>query len=595
MKISKIYSNKKAEFNDIEFNEEFNVVLAEIKIPENRGKDTHNLGKSKLMELIDYCLLKKRSNDFFLFKYFDTFKDFVFFLEFKLNSGGYLTVRRAVSKNTKISIKRHKEKHQDYRFSDESFWDYYDITIDKAKLILDAEFNLRRISPWDYRTATNYALRSQKDFGDIFKLSNFLGRHIYWKPYLGRVFGFNAEILERNYDLAKDIETYEDNLISLKEEVGHILGDEEEVLNSLLKVKIKEADDFQDKIDRFDFDKEDVEAINRLVEDIDSELSDLNSVRYYLSSNIKKLKDTVDKSNIDFRVSQAKRLFDEAGVLFEGQIEKTYSELIEFNEKITSERKGYVYSRIEELEENLEKVKAACKDLNLERSKKISYLGEMNTFDKYKEATGTLIKLRTEISELHRKLTLSEKIKEVNNKIREASTEKEYIVDCIRSNREEIIKSEESIYHAIKENFLDFVESVLDKIGYISTTQNGEGNLEFYAGIMSNKGEQTGESDGYSYKKILCMGYDLAVNLAYSDSQFIRFLYHDGGLETLDNRKKIEFLKYVRSVTKHSGIQYILTVIDTDLPPNFNFKDSEVAVRLHDDGYQGRLFKMKSW
>jgi uncharacterized protein YydD (DUF2326 family) len=37
------------------------------------------------------------------------------------------------------------------------------------------------------------------------------------------------------------------------------------------------------------------------------------------------------------------------------------------------------------------------------------------------------------------------------------------------------------------------------------------------------------------------MGYDLAVNLAYSNKNFIRFIYHDGGLETLDSRKKIEF------------------------------------------------------
>ncbi|WP_457809629.1 hypothetical protein, partial [Aeromonas salmonicida] len=65
MKLSKIYSNKHDLFAPIEFNEGFNVIFAEIRLPENQDKDTHNLGKSKLMELIDYCLLKERKPSFF--------------------------------------------------------------------------------------------------------------------------------------------------------------------------------------------------------------------------------------------------------------------------------------------------------------------------------------------------------------------------------------------------------------------------------------------------------------------------------------------------------------------------------------------------
>ena len=38
------------------------VVLAEIRVPENRQLDTHNLGKSTVGELIDFCLLKGRDN-----------------------------------------------------------------------------------------------------------------------------------------------------------------------------------------------------------------------------------------------------------------------------------------------------------------------------------------------------------------------------------------------------------------------------------------------------------------------------------------------------------------------------------------------------
>lgn len=112
---------------------------------------------------------------------------------------------------------------------------------------------------------------------------------------------------------------------------------------------------------------------------------------------------------------------------------------------------------------------------------------------------------------------------------------------------------------------------------------------------MGDTGEQTGESDGHSYKKILCMGYDLSVSFAYSNLDFVRFIYHDGGLETLDERKKKAFLNFVRVYSDIYGIQYILTVIDSDMPSGMRFTDEEVILNLHDNGQSGRLFKMPSW
>ncbi|WP_305456761.1 hypothetical protein [Photobacterium leiognathi] len=54
MKISKIYSNKPDIFQPIEFNEGFNVIIGQIRLRDDKDKDSHNLGKSKLAELIDF-------------------------------------------------------------------------------------------------------------------------------------------------------------------------------------------------------------------------------------------------------------------------------------------------------------------------------------------------------------------------------------------------------------------------------------------------------------------------------------------------------------------------------------------------------------
>jgi uncharacterized protein YydD (DUF2326 family) len=595
MKISKIYSNKDDIFEPIEFNDGFNVILAEIRLPENQRKDSHNLGKSKLMELIDYCLLKERSADFFLFEYFERFKGFVFFIEVKLNSGSYLTIKRSVLNNTKISIKRHEARNQNFNLSGEGDWDYFEIVIGKAKQVLDADFNLKSIAPWDYRTSLNYALRGQDDFGDIFKLSNFQGRHLNWKPYVGKTLGFNAENLIRNYELIFDINKLKEELIELKKEIGVILGDEEEVLTALLDIKTRSALSLTEQLDTFNFDKADSENVHQLVEEIDEDIAELIKVKYYLSANINKLNNTLEGGEVEFKVSSTEKLFAEAGVLFGGQIKKTYTELLDFSRKITSERKKYVAVKVQGLGEELDKVSASLESLNLSRSKKLSYLNATSTFDKYKEITAILLSLNTEINDINRKLELSKKITLTTNKINDDEGEQLTVKGRIRDNREEVTKAKSGAYQDIKVFFSSFVSEVLDKDGIISTRQNKEGNLVFYAGIIGDGGQKTGESDGFTYRKLLCMGYDLAVNSAFDGLDFVRFIYHDGGLETLDERKKKAFIDFIRAYTKESNTQYILTVIDSDVPKSFSFTGEEVRLTLHDSGTKGRLFKMPSW
>lgn len=595
MKLTKIYSNHDSLFTPILFNEGLNVILGEIRLPENKNKDTHNLGKSKLSEIIDFCLLKKRNKSQFLFKHFDIFKKFTFFLEVKLNSGSYLTIKRSVSSNTKIDIKKHSSRHQDYANLDETDWDYKSIAFEKAIKLLDALFSLTSISPWSYRSAVNYALRSQGDFKDIFKLSNFVGKHLYWKPYVGKNLGFNSDDLKKGYELQYEIENQENYLSELLDEVGEFQGDEEEIFSGLLEIKKEESRAIQNQLDTFNFGDSDSETIKRLSTEINEEISELNKVKYYLVSNLRKLNNTLDKNNIDFNVSTTEKLFQEAGVLFNDQVTRSYEDLVDFNKKITLERGLFVKQQIHDISSEIDDINSNLESLNLERSKKLSYLNSIDTFEKYKELTSHLIIINTEINEINRKLGLSEKIKEKNKLIKNLELDKNIVIEKIRVDREKISKDKGSIYNLIKTNFIYFVKNVLDKNGMISTKQNGEGNLEFYAGIIDNAGKYTSEADGHSYKKILCIGYDLAVIQAYSSLDFIRFVYHDGALETLDERKKTKFIEYVRKIAAQDDIQYILTIIDSDLPSGTQFTNDEIVITLHDDGEKGRLFKMHSW
>lgn len=582
-------------FEPIKFNDGFNVIIGKIKLQNDKNKDSHNLGKSKLAELIDFGFLKQRNKEMFLFKHLERFSKFIFYFEIKLNDDKYITIRRSVSDNTKIYIKRHIHKYQNFTNLSDAEWDYEKLTIAKAKLLLDSILNLTSISPWDYRMAVSYALRRQDDFNDIFQLKKFGPKHISWKPYIGHLLGFDAVNLKKNYELKNCIDKITEKLSELQKEIGLFQGNEEEMLQDALAHKLQDAELLQKQLDSFNFNDSDTKTVDELSENIDSEIEELNRIRYYLSANLKKLRRVQSKQPTTFNVNKTEQLFKEAGIMLGDQIKKSYEQLLEFNRRITTERAGFVKQQTHNLEKQLIDVSSRLAELNSHKSQLVSFLTNRNTFQKYKEVSNRLIIINTEIISIRNRLEISEKIKIMKSESRILSNKKNEVIEKIRLNRDEVMQSQNSIYKTIKENFTNFVRVVLDKDGRISTEQNGEGNLVFHAGFVNADFGFTSEADGCSYKKILCMGYDLAVNFAYSNKNFIRFIYHDGGLETLDSRKKIEFLKYVRSIPELHGTQYILTLIDSDLPEGVLFTDDEIALTLHDNGDDGLLFKMPSW
>ena len=109
MKLSKLYTDQ-PDFKNVKFNSGFNVIYADVKTKDD-NRNSHCLGKTILIDLIDFLLLKRVSNkkNHLLYKTENEagesiFNDYIFYLEIILNSGKYLTVRRSVKNNTKIAF-----------------------------------------------------------------------------------------------------------------------------------------------------------------------------------------------------------------------------------------------------------------------------------------------------------------------------------------------------------------------------------------------------------------------------------------------------------------------------------------------------------
>jgi len=156
----------------------------------------------------------------------------------------------------------------------------------------------------------------------------------------------------------------------------------------------------------------------------------------------------------------------------------------------------------------------------------------------------------------------------------------------------------ESLFSTIRLFFSEIVEEVINRKALLSVSTNQSGHIYFKAEILDESGNATSADHGHTYRKLLCVAFDLAILRAHLDTRFPRFAFHDGVFESLDDRKKENLLQVMREYME-LGLQLVITTIDSDLPlrPDGTpvFDQNEVVLTLHDENQEGRLFRIDSW
>ena len=597
MKLSRLYTNKPDLFEPVDFVQGLNVVLAEIRLPENRDKDTHNLGKTMLGRLLDFGFLAGRDPKFFLFKHLDLFKNFIFFLEIELQDASFVTIRRGVEEATKISFKKHQAGHQDLSELRLPEWDHQEVPFDRARELLDGLFNWRALKPWSFRKGLGYLLRSQDDFREVFQLRKFANAHSDWKPFLAHVLGFDAQLVALHYEKEEELSQKQATAQTIKNELGGSIEDISKI-EGILLLKQKEAEKKQKLLDAFDFRAQDKGHTKQLVDGIDERIAALNAERYSLTQNRKKILASLEDDQILFRPDEAERLFDEVGVFFKGQIKKDFQQLIAFNRAITDERRGYLQEERSEVEVELKRVNAELSTLGKKRSDMLSFLSGTDIFSKYKQVADELVIFRSDITSLERQRGFLHRLQDLRTDIRTLIEERGHLQTQIEADVEKQNSDKNSLFSTIRVYFSDIVEDVIDRKALLSVSPNQAGHLEFKADILDELGNSTSADRGHTYRKLLCIAFDMAMLRAHIDEKFPRFVYHDGVFESLDDRKKENLLAVIRRYAD-LGLQPIITLIDSDLPTRtvgeVVFFEDEIALTLHDENERGRLFKMRAW
>ena len=243
----------------------------------------------------------------------------------------------------------------------------------------------------------------------------------------------------------------------------------------------------------------------------------------------------------------------------------------------------------------MNKRKEELDKFNKEKISKLNIIREKDTFKKYKRMQSELVDSKSNFEKLKRDLKVYEKLitrSEALDTYKQKREEKKKII------KDEVDRKSNDTLIKIRKIFRELTNEVLNTDAIIYVKMNKEDNIEFFTEYTKDNHptSPTAEGEGTSYQKFLCSFFDLAVLRFYKNRDFYHFTYHDGILEGLDDRKKLSLINILRKYTKEYSIQYILTVIESDLPLNtnnekFNFSEKEVIRKLTDEGDAGRLFK----
>ena len=465
MKLVKIYSNKN--FKNIIFNEHFNAVIALIQ--SDKKKDTHNLGKTSLIRVIDFLLLARiNKNRDELFGN-DVFIGQNFYGEFKLNNGKFLIIKRSVDLPTKISFKLNDIELSD--FNTNINWDYKDIPFDRARNMLNEFLSFDVLKNRSYRKSITYFLRSQQDYLDVFKLNKFQGKHKDWKPFVFDLLGFNGYIIKEKLELEEDIEELKKKLNTLKTE-AQIDTSEKDRLEGLLEIKINELKEIETLIDKFNFYKKDLEINKELVETIDFQLQTLNTERYRISFEINKIEISLSDIIEDFEIEKIENLFNEVNLYYPEQLKKKYENLIEFQKSITIERKKYLKENLEELKKDFRLLNLDIQKLENKKSELLSILTKKDSYQKFKEYHKSLTKIEVEIERIKDKLQAIDKSLLLEKEIEE---KKELVNKKIDKLKSALLERKHS---SINKIFNGIIKEILNTNALISLSINRQGNIE---------------------------------------------------------------------------------------------------------------------
>ncbi len=312
-----------------------------------------------------------------------------------------------------------------------------------------------------------------------------------------------------------------------------------------------------------------------------------------------RIKASLEADRIEFKPEAAQSLFAEAGIVFADQLKKDFEQLIAFNRAITRERSTELKKQLKDSEERTSQIARELEELDIQRAKSLAFLRTDDSLSKFKQLTRQFAAAESEVAALEARREAAIQLLDLRRRQRALIEEVNRLQTEVEDEIQALNDDESSRFARIQQYFDEILVGVLGHSAVLTMKLNEKGLLDFSADFVDDAGSATGSGRGTTYKKLLCIAFDLAVLRSYLDSRFPRFVYHDGAFEGLDPRKRQNLLDVLRAYAQ-LGLQPGVSLLDSDRPSGgadgaSGLRDDEVVLVLHDEGDDGLLFRMPPW
>ncbi len=272
-------------------------------------------------------------------------------------------------------------------------------------------------------------------------------------------------------------------------------------------------------------------------------------------------------------------LYLEAGIVLPDAVVKTLADAQSFNAKIISNRRDFIEGEVKALEYAVAEREAHVSSLTNKRAEYLNTLAGQGALEEFTQLQDLHAATRLKVDELTNRITQLRQMTSKADKIKVETVELKQSTSLDYEERREVWSKALSL-------FSEFSESLYKSPGRL-VIDIGDTGYKFDVEISGSP------SEGISKMKIFC--YDLTlISFARERGLGIDFLIHDSTIfDGVDPRQRAHALELASKMAEKYGFQYICT-LNTDMIPAKDFSDgfdfeSKVRMRLTDTDPSGSL------
>lgn len=284
-------------------------------------------------------------------------------------------------------------------------------------------------------------------------------------------------------------------------------------------------------------------------------------------------------------ITDIKKIYFEAGILFQNSVLQPLSEVINFHKTIVANRKEYLHNEIVSLRKEIAEVNEQIMNLSGQRADLMKILETHGALAEYVLIQDRYAEAKQLLEDAKKRLESAEYIEDSRSRLK---IENQELLIKSRQDYNERIQMREKAISLFKTN----TEFLYHEPGTL-TIDLKESGYSFGVDIKSSR------SQGVNYMKVLC--YDLVLaELGRARECYTDFLVHDSTIfDGVDERQVARALMLAQLKCQELKFQYIC-LVNSDMVPYQEFDEkfaihfnSNIVLRISDNQESGGLLGIR--